>query len=76
MSKQNARPCNVEWIRSLVAQGKAAGVATFVKQFGADCYWNDEYNRNGYSFYLRDKKGADPAEWPEHLRVQEWPKGF
>ena len=32
-SGSNARLCNVEWIRSLVAQGNAAGVATFVKQF-------------------------------------------
>lgn len=34
-SGPKARPCNVENIRSLVAQGKAAGVATYVKQFGA-----------------------------------------
>ena len=32
-SGTGARPCSVAWIRSLVAQGKAAGVATFVKQF-------------------------------------------
>ena len=32
-SGPNARPCNVEWIRSLVRQGQAAGAATFVKQF-------------------------------------------
>lgn len=23
---------------------------------------------------LRDRKGGDPAEWPEHLRVREVPK--
>jgi protein gp37 len=23
---------------------------------------------------LRDRKGGDPSEWPEHLRVREWPK--
>ena len=22
---------------------------------------------------LKDRAGADPAEWPEHLRVQEFP---
>jgi len=21
----------------------------------------------------RDRKGGDPAEWPEDLRVREWP---
>lgn len=23
---------------------------------------------------LRDRKGGDPAEWPEDLRVREWPE--
>jgi protein gp37 len=31
-SGPGARPCNVEWIRSIVEQCKAAGVACFVKQ--------------------------------------------
>ena len=35
-SGSNARPCNVEWIRSLVEQGKAAGVPVFVKQLGSN----------------------------------------
>lgn len=25
--------------------------------------------------YWTDKKGGDPAEWPEDLRVREWPGG-
>jgi hypothetical protein len=31
-SGPHARPCSVDWIRSLVEQGKAAGVPVFVKQ--------------------------------------------
>lgn len=27
----------------------------------------------GGQWRLRDKKGGDPAEWPEDLRVREWP---
>jgi hypothetical protein len=23
---------------------------------------------------LRDRKGGHPAEWPEDLRVREWPR--
>ena len=23
---------------------------------------------------MRDRKGADPSEWPEDLRVQEFPR--
>lgn len=28
----------------------------------------------GTRFVLRDRAGADPAEWPEDLRVREWPE--
>jgi protein gp37 len=35
-SGPGARPCNVEWIRSIVGQCGAAGVACFVKQLGAN----------------------------------------
>jgi protein gp37 len=82
-----ARPCKIEWIRSLVEQGKAAGVATFVKQLGAfpitdegaPDVWPPGTElvagcRDGRLVKLRDKKGGDPAEWPEDLRVQEFPR--
>jgi hypothetical protein len=26
-----------------------------------------------YFFYLKDRKGSDPSEWPEDLRVREYP---
>jgi hypothetical protein len=26
------------------------------------------------TFGLGDRKGGDPAEWPEDLRVREWPR--
>lgn len=78
-SGPGARLCNVEWIRSLVAQGKAAGVATFVKQFGAMPY-NEVPSSifdpsGGYvsKLKLADKKGGDWSEWPADLRVREWP---
>jgi protein gp37 len=73
-SGPNARPCNVEWIRDIVRQCKAAGVRVFVKQIGGlafngslrghepDCRWLTD-----------DRKGGDPAEWPEDLRVREYP---
>lgn len=34
-SGHGARPCDLAWIRSIVSQCKAAGVACFVKQLGA-----------------------------------------
>ena len=40
-SGHGARPCNVEWIRSLVRQCKDASVPCFVKQVGAKAYEED-----------------------------------
>lgn len=94
-SGPGARPCDVAWVRSIVAQCKAAGVACFVKQLGAHPWADDAIaaplirqwvrdklekryvTGNGLgSFHLtlRDKKGGDMAEWPEDLRVREFPE--
>jgi protein gp37 len=70
-SGPGARPCDVAWIRSLRDQAKAAGCKVFVKQFGARPYVHDERGE----ITLRDRKGADPTEWPEDLRIREWPAG-
>ena len=78
-SGKGARPCNVDWIRSLVEQGNAAGVATFVKQLGANpsAYIRQDGGEETHSpISLADKKGGDPAEWPADLRIQQWPEGF
>lgn len=77
-SGPKARPCDVAWIRSIVAQCKAAGVACFVKQLGArprerlDGVEDPLVERHRFRF--RDAKGSDPAEWPADLRVQEFPE--
>lgn len=68
-SGPGARPCDVAWIRSIVSQCRDAGVAVFVKQLGrrpvipANEPWT-----------CLDRKGGDPAEWPEDLRVREMPE--
>jgi protein gp37 len=67
-SGAGARPCNVEWIRAVVRQCESAGVACYVKQLGAMPVLH-----TGLELRLRDRKGGDPAEWPEDLRVREWP---
>lgn len=92
-SGPKARPCYVAWIRSVVAQCKAAGVACFVKQLGAasiardadsvrDDVWrameaDDIDAAESFPLCVRytDRKGGDPAEWPEDLRVRQWPEG-
>ena len=45
-SGPNARPCDVEWIRSVVRKCRAAGVPVFVKQLGARPF---DSIPNGYS---------------------------
>ena len=85
-SGPGARPCDVAWIRSVVAQCKAAGTACFVKQVGSKprgfAQWHHPDN-DGHGIdiggetgrKLTDKKGGDPAEWPEDLQVREMPEG-
>ncbi|MEK9505135.1 DUF5131 family protein [Gaopeijia maritima] len=75
-SGPGARPCNVEWIRSLVGQCRNAGTAVFVKQLGSrPCSnvirWADPDRLSLGT--IHDRKGGDPEEWPEDLRVREFP---
>ena len=76
-SGPNARPCNIEWIRSIIAQCRAAGVPVFVKQLGAvPCQFNEGGPRKQIPRVFRnrlDRHGGDPAEWPEDLRIREFP---
>lgn len=64
--KDVARPFNQDWARSTLRQCRDAGVAFFMKQTGSD--YTALYERT-----QKDRAGADPAEWPEDLRVQEFP---
>ena len=75
-SGHNARPCNLAWIRSLVAQCQAAGVACFVKQLGADPTGADYVDGKMAlgTLLLDDRKGGSPEEWAADLRVRQFPK--
>lgn len=73
-----ARPFDVEWARSTIAQCKDANVACFVKQLGPHPTMGEENSPLGRAireggYVLKDRAGADPAEWPEDLRVREFP---
>jgi protein gp37 len=70
-SGPGARPFNIEWGRSVVEQCKAAGVACFVKQIGSlPLAYGYPLERGQHS----DRKGGDPAEWPDDMRVREFPR--
>jgi protein gp37 len=86
-SGAHARPFDLAWARSLRDQRKAAGVAFFMKQAGSLPHDSEKvlYGVGPYGpakeglepvwLHLKDKKGGDPAEWPEDLRIQEVPDG-
>lgn len=65
--KSRYRPCNASWIQYLTAMFQLAGVPVFVKQLGT-------YLAKGMG--LQDKKGGDINEFPEGLRIRQWPKGY
>jgi len=71
-SGPGARPCNVEWIRDLVRQCRAAVVPPFVKQLGAKPLYDDRRDEVPLC-WPRDRKGGDPTEWPEDFRIREYP---
>lgn len=75
-SGHNARPCDARWISDIRAQCDAASVPCFVKQLGSNA-WLDSIcfdpSDPGSRLRLEHTKGGDPAEWPEDLRVREFP---
>ena len=54
--------------KEIVRQCRAADVAVHVKQLGAR-----PVNREGVPHPISDRSGAIVSEWPEELRMQEFP---
>ncbi len=67
-SGHGARPTTIGHIRRVVQACQAMSVPVFVKQLGAS-----PVNREGVPHPLKSKKGGNPAEWPEDLRVRQVP---
>jgi protein gp37 len=63
-SGPGARPFDPAWGRCVIAQCRAANVPNFVKQMGDA----------PLGLKLTAKRGGDPEEWPEDLRVREFPR--
>lgn len=80
-SGPGARPCCVSWLRNIVHDCEHAGVPVFVKQMGARPYeaadsapLDDGAWPVGNWLHFDDRKGGDPAEWTEYLRVRQFPE--
>jgi protein gp37 len=71
-SGPKARPCYTSWIRSLIRQCESAAVPCFVKQVGARPIIVAPEPR--WPGLLKNRKGGDPNEWPEDLRVRQMPE--
>jgi protein gp37 len=81
----HARAFNLAWAEFLREQCKSAGVAFFMKQVGSrpvvegfHFVSHPEPGDRGPAQFnvgpIRDRKGGDPSEWPESLRVREFPQ--
>lgn len=73
-SGPRARPFGIEWAQSIVAQCVTDKVPCFVKQIGSNPTVGTVPMAYLTGYASRDRKGGDWAEWPEDLRVREFPK--
>ena len=85
-----ARVCNVEWIHGIVQQCKTAKVPVFVKQLGSTpvCCAPQHSGKcppeldpegwerlcKAWPLVINHPKGGDMSEWPEELRIQQFPE--
>lgn len=64
----DARPYDIAWAREIIDTCAMLDVPLFHKQLGS----NPTIAECG-SYVLKDRRGADPNEWPEDLRVRQAP---
>jgi protein gp37 len=67
-SGHGAREFDLQWARSILRQCREQGVPCFMKQIGRRPV------DGGIPIAHSDPKGGDPQEWPEDLRVREFPE--
>jgi protein gp37 len=72
-SGPGARECRESWLRAVVDQCRAASVPVFVKQMGAQAYDDVTWRGSEPRYEFTDRKGGDPSEWPDALRIREYP---
>lgn len=65
--KYRYRPCELEWIYELKESFGSCGVAVFVKQLGTHL---------SKQLKMSDRHGGNIDEFPEQLRVREFPKKY
>lgn len=63
--KYKYRQSNIDWYYNIVSGGKLHNTPVFVKQLGTHL---------AKKMGLKDRHGGDWNEWPEHLRIRQFPK--
>jgi protein gp37 len=75
--KAPVHPFDLQWARETRDLCDAVGVSYFLKQLGSDPVAN-RYKIGGLntslSMQLKDSHGGDWVEWPEDLRVRQFPR--
>jgi protein gp37 len=76
-SGMQARPFDIRWLRHVLKQGRGTlghkRIALFAKQLGARPCDGRSGDGSPVEINLRDPHGGDWNEWPEDLRVREFP---
>ena len=62
--KYKYRPCKLEWIEDLATWARISGAKVFIKQLGTHL---------AKEMSLKDRHGRDWNEWPERLKIREFP---
>jgi protein gp37 len=74
-SGRNARPCYLDWLRSLRDQCYSADVSYFVKQLGSNSFSGGGIDKP-IKYTTLDSKGEVFDEFPEDLKIRETPKAY
>jgi protein gp37 len=62
--KYRYRPCELQWIEKIVNDCRFMGIPVFVKQMGTHL---------AKQLQMSDRHGGNIEEFPEHLRIREFP---
>ena len=62
--KYRYRPCELEWIESIINQCNKFRIPVFVKQLGTHL---------AKEMKLSDRHGGNIDEFPEHLQIRQFP---
>jgi len=66
-SGPKARVFDLDWASDLLVQSQSTDMAFFMKQMGANAVCD------GDPLSFKHRSGEDPEEWPEYLRVRQFP---